>query len=129
VNCHFSSPSVKLAANGNAIAQLTIDTNSPLTGGTQAMNRRSGSGGALLAGVLLPFSILFGWIFRRQRKRMAALTIALAIVLSAMALGTTGCNGISTTSTAPGTYTIQVVGSGTTTGVVETQNVSLTITQ
>jgi hypothetical protein len=130
VNCHFSSPSVKLSASGSAIAQLTIDTNSPLTGGTQAMNRRGGSGGALLAGILLPFSILFGWIFRQQRARMAAaFTVALVIVLSAMALGTTGCNGISTTSAPPGTYTIQVVGSGTTTGVVQAENVSLTITQ
>ncbi len=130
VTCHFSSPSVNLPANGTAIAELTIDTNSPLTGGTQAMNRRAGSSGALLADVLLPFSILFGWIFRRQRKRMAAaFTMMLVIVLSAVALGTTGCNGISTTSAVPGTYTIQVVGSGTTTGVVETQNVSLTITQ
>ena len=130
VNCHFSSPSVKLAANGSAIAQLTIDTNSPLTGGSQASNRRAGSGGMLLAGVLLPFSVLFGWIFRRQRKRMAAaFTLALMIALSAMALGTTGCSGISKSSAAPGTYTIQVVGSGTTTGVVQTQNISLTITQ
>ncbi len=130
VNCHFSSPSVNLPANGTAIAELTIDTNSPLTGGSTAMNRRAESGGALLAGVLLPFSMLFGWIFRRQRKRMAAaFTMALVILLSAVALGTTGCSGISTTSAAPGTYTIQVVGSGTTTGVVETQNVSLTITQ
>jgi hypothetical protein len=129
-NCHFSSPSVKLAANGSAIAQLTIDTNSPLTGGTQAMNRRTGSGGAMLAGVLLPFGVLFGWIFRRQRRRMAAaFTLALVIALSAMALGTTGCSGISTTSATPGTYTIQVVGSGTTTGVVQTENISLTITQ
>jgi hypothetical protein len=130
VNCHFSSPSVKLAANGSAIAQLTIDTNSPLTGGSEASNRRAGSGGALLAGVLLPFGVLFGWTFWRQRKRMAAaFTVALVIALSAIALGTTGCNGISKTSAAPGTYTIQVVGSGTTTGVVQTQNVSLTITQ
>jgi hypothetical protein len=130
VNCEFSSPSVKLAANGTALAQLTIDTNSPLTGGSTAMNRRAGNGGAMLAGVLFPFSILFGWIFRRQRRRMAAaFTIALMLALSAVALMTTGCNGISTTSAAPGIYTIQVVASGTTTGVVETENVSLTITK
>jgi ABC-type glycerol-3-phosphate transport system substrate-binding protein len=53
----------------------------------------------------------------------------LLIALSAVALVTTGCGGISTTSAAPGTYTIQVVASGITTGVVETQNVSLTITR
>jgi hypothetical protein len=130
VNCHFSSPTVMLAANGTSAAQLTIDTNSPLSGGSTAMNRRVGSGGAMLAGVLFPFSILFGWIFRRQRKRLAsAFTVLLLIALSAVALVTTGCSGISTTSAAPGTYTIQVVASGITTGVVETQNVSLTITK
>jgi hypothetical protein len=42
---------------------------------------------------------------------------------------TTGCNGISKTTAAPGTYTIQVVASGITTGVVQTQDVSLTITK
>jgi large repetitive protein len=134
VNCHFSSPTVMLAANGTGAAQLTIDTNSPLSGGSDAMNgvadRRVGGGGAMLAGVLFPFSILFGWIFWRQRKRMAAaFTVLLLVGLSAIALVTTGCNGISTTSAAPGTYTIQVVASGITTGVVETQNVSLTITK
>ena len=130
VTCHFSSPSVQLAADGSAIAQLTIDTNSPLTGGSQAMNRRAGSGGVLLAGMLMPLGVLFGWIFRRQRKRMKALfTMVLLIALSAAALVATGCSGISTTSAAPGTYTIEVVGSGTTTGVTVTQELTLTITQ
>ncbi|HTY28091.1 MAG TPA: Ig-like domain-containing protein, partial [Mycobacterium sp.] len=130
VTCRFSSPSVKLAANGNAIAELTIDTNSPLTGGSEAMNRRASGGGAMLAGLLLPFSALFGWIFRRQRKRMAAVfAMALLIAVSAVALVTTGCNGISKSSATPGTYTIEVVGSGTSTGVTVTQNVTLTITQ
>jgi hypothetical protein len=138
VNCHFSSPTVKLAADGTSAAQLTIDTNSPLSGGSDAMNgamngavnRRVEGGGAMLAGVLFPFSMLFGWIFLRQRKRLAAaFTVLLLIALSAVALVTTGCSGISTTSAAPGTYTIQVVASGITTGVVETQNVSLTITK
>ncbi|MGO8756538.1 MAG: Ig-like domain repeat protein [Terracidiphilus sp.] len=129
VTCHFSSPDVKLASNGSAIAQLTIDTNSPLTGGSEAMNRRAG-GGAMLAGVLLPFGVLFGWIFRRQRKRMAAVfTMVLLIALSAVALMTTGCNGISSSSAAPGTYTIEVVGSGTTTGVTVNQDITVTITQ
>jgi hypothetical protein len=134
VNCHFSSPTVTLAANGTTAAQLTIDTNSPLSGGSDAMNgamnRRGGGGGAMMAGLLLPLSFLFGLTFWRQRRRMApAFTVLLLIALSAVALVTTGCSGISTTSAAPGTYTIQVVASGITTGVVETQNVSLTITK
>ena len=95
------------------------------------MNRRGGSGGAMLAGVAAATSVFFfGLIFWRQRKRMAAVfTVLLLIALSAVALVTTGCSGISTTSARPGTYTIQVVASGITTGVVETQNVSLTITK
>ena len=38
VFCHFSSPSVKLTADGSASVQLTIDTNNPLSGGSSAMN-------------------------------------------------------------------------------------------
>jgi hypothetical protein len=131
VNCHFSSPTVMLAANGTTAAQLTIDTNSPLSGGSDAMNGAANRrGGAMMAGLLLPLSLLFGLTFWRQRRRMsAAFAVLLLIALSAVALVTTGCSGISTTSAAPGTYTIQVVASGITTGVVETQNVSLTITK
>ncbi len=130
VNCHFSSPSVILPANGTATAELTIDTNSPLTGGSTAMNRRAGSERVVLAGLLLPFSVLFGFIFRRSRRRMASLlAMVLLFALSGLALVASGCSGISTTSAPPGTFTIQVVASGTTTGVVETQNVALTITQ
>ena len=130
VNCQFSSPSVNLPANGTATAELTIDTNSPLTGGSTAMNRGAGSAGARLAGILLPFSVLFGFIFRRSRTRMASLlTIVLLFALSTVALVASGCSGISTTSAPPGNFTIQVVASGTTTGVVETQNVTLTITK
>ena len=39
-------PSVQLSANGNATAQLTIDTNSPLTGGSMAMSGRAGGANA-----------------------------------------------------------------------------------
>jgi len=127
VNCQFSSPSVKLPANGTVTAQLTIDTNSPLTGGTQAMNRHAG-GRAYLAG-LLPFSFVFGYILWRRRRRAAAvLALALLLALPA-ALTMAGCNGISINGAPPGTFTIQIVGTGTSTGVVEYQNVNLTITQ
>jgi large repetitive protein len=135
VNCQFSSPSIKLAANGTATAQLTLDTNSPLTGGTEAMNRhagggRAGAGHAYLAGLLLPISILFGCIFYRWRKRSAALLAAsLLLALSALTFAINGCNGISLTSAPAGTFTIQVVASGANTGVVESQTVNLTITQ
>ena len=48
VNCHFSTPSVVLPANGVENVSLTIDTNNPLGGGTSAMNAQSGEPGASL---------------------------------------------------------------------------------
>jgi len=130
VSCHFSSPSVQLSANGNATAQLTIDTNSPLTGGSMAMSGRAAGANARQAVIFLPFALLFGCIFWRLRRRsIAPLTMLLLALVSAAAIFTMGCNGISATSAPPGNYTIQIVASGANTGVVESQSVSITITQ
>ncbi|MGA7339053.1 MAG: Ig-like domain repeat protein [Terracidiphilus sp.] len=128
VTCTFSSNSVTLAANGTASAQLSIDTNTPVGGGATAMNHR-GAGGASMAGLLLPLSALFGWLFWRLRKRsMGALTLVLAMALSAAALMATGCSGYSSSTAKTGSYVIQVIGTGTNSDVIHYQNVSLTIT-
>ncbi len=130
VTCHFSTPTVNLAADGSATEQLTIDTDSPLTGGSMAANHRSNGTGLYMAGLLLPFSVFFGFLFGRSRRRMgSAFSLALIIVLSTAALFVSGCSGISTSSAAAGSYTIQVVASGQNTGVVESQTVTLTVTQ
>ena len=131
ITCHFSAVSVKLGANGTASAQLTIDTNSPLTGGSSAMNRDAGRRGMSLAGLFLPLSVFFGWIFWRLRRRHASvLWMVLTMALSAAALLATGCsNGFSMGSAAPGTYVIQVVGTGTSSNVVHYQNETVTITK
>jgi large repetitive protein len=129
VTCNFSSNSVKLAANGTATAQLSIDTNNPIGGGATAMNHPSASR-ASLAGVFLPLGALFGWLFWRQRRRsLGALTLILVMALSAGALLATGCSGFSSSSAAAGTYVIEVTGTGTSSDVIHYQNVSLTITQ
>ncbi len=133
VTCHFSAVSMKLPANGTASAQLTIDTNSPLTGGSSAMNR-TGSRGMSLAGLFLPLSVFFGWIFWRLRRRHASLlktglTMVLVMALSAAALLASGCNGFSMGDAAPGTYVIQVVGTGASSNVVHYQNETVTITK
>lgn len=131
VTCVFSTASVSLAANGTASAQLSIDTNTPIGGGTTAMNNRHGNtSGLSMAGLLLPFSAFFGWLFWRLRKRTAGLfTLVLLIALSAGALLTTGCSGYSSSSATPGTYVIQVTGTGTNSGMIHYQNISLTITK
>ena len=130
VNCHFSPVGVSLPANGTVSAQLTIDTNNPLGGGASAMNNRTGSRKVVLAGLFLPLSLCFGWIFRRLRRENApVLASVLVLVLLAASLAVTGCTSFSEITAAPGTYVIQVVGTGTNSDVVHYQNVTLIITQ
>ncbi len=129
VTCHFAPASVSLTANGLASTQLTIDTNNPLSGGNSAMNRRGSGTSAYLAGIFLPFGAFFGWLFWRWRWRNSGLlTAAAMLALTAAALFATGCNGISVGSVAPGTYTIQIIGTGTNSSVVHFQNYTLKIT-
>jgi hypothetical protein len=130
VTCHFSNPSVLLTPGGSASVQLTIDTNNPLGGGSSAMNRPAGASKTALAGLFLPVSLFFGFVFWRLRRRSAGIfTAAMVLVLSAAALLATGCNSYSTNTAAPGNYVIQVTGTGATTDVQQYQNVSLTITK
>ncbi|MGH9607619.1 MAG: Ig-like domain repeat protein [Terracidiphilus sp.] len=137
VTCHFTSPSVTLAANSTQTAQLTIDTNSPLTGGSSAMNTPAGgqrtapgtAPGTELAGIFLPVGLFFGWLFWRLRRRGALLTLVLLFALSGASFFLSGCNGFSMASAAPGTYTIQVTGTGANSEVVHYQNVTLNITK
>ena len=129
VTCHFSPMSVALPGNGTATDQLTIDTNNPLSGGASAMNGHGDSRGTYLAGLLLPFSMFFGWIFWRFRKRHTGiLTMMLVMALSVAALFATGCSGFSMGSVAPGTYMIQITGTGATTSTTHFQNFKLDIT-
>ena len=128
VTCTFASPSVTLSSNGSQTAQLTIDTNYPLTGGSAARNTPPGSRGAELAGLFLPFGAVFGWIFWRLRKRKGVLlSMVLVSMLSGAALLASGCGGISMGSAAPGTYVIQVTGTGTKSNIIHYANVTLNI--
>ncbi len=131
VNCHFSTISEPLIANGTQTVQLTIDTNNPLGGGTStASAQRAGAGKALFAGLTLPLSLFFGCVFWRLRKRHGAVFTTLAVVLFALAsMALTACSGFTQVSAAPGTYVIQVVGTGTNSDIVHYQNVSITITK
>jgi hypothetical protein len=130
VTCHFSNASPNLPAGGVATVQLTIDTNYPLSGGSSATNSHPGGRTASAAGLLLPFSLFFGWIFWRFRKRHAAVfTTLLVLVLSGAALLVTGCSGTTQISAAPGVYEIQVIGVGTNSNISHYQTVTVTVTQ
>lgn len=128
ITCHFSPVTASLAANGITTAQLTIDTNNPLSGGAQAMNVQGGHRTAL-AGLSLPFAAFFGWVLWRFRRRNRHfLTMVVVLVLSVLALFATGCGGFTANDAGPGTYTIQVTGTGANSGVTHYQNVTITIT-
>lgn len=130
VTCHFSSPSVSLGANGTQTAQLIIDTNNPLGGGASAMNARSGNRGAIMAGLFLPLSAIFGCIFFRLRKRhWTSFSAMLLLLFSGAAMLVTGCGNFSQSSAAPGTYVIQVNGTGVNSNLSHYQSVTLNITQ
>lgn len=128
VNCHFSSNTVTLKSGQRATVQLTIDTNAPLSGGTSASNAKTDSRTAL-AGLCLPFSLLFGCIFWRFRKRNAAMLVGALVLFLAGAFAVTGCGGFTQGSAAPGTYTLQVGGVGTGTNVSHYTNITLVITK
>jgi len=84
---------------------------------------------AILAGLLLPFSVFFGLLWFRFRKRFAAaLSTALLLMLTVGAMLVTGCSGFSQSTAAPGTYVIQVTGQGDNSDITHYQNVTLTIT-
>ncbi len=130
VNCHFSTPTITLPANGTENVALTIDTNNPLGGGTSARNARPGGSSVSLAGFFLPLGILFGCVFWRLRRRYARwMTLALVMLLGGVAMAVNGCGGFSQSSAAPGTYTIQVTGTGANSNVMRYENLKLTITQ
>jgi hypothetical protein len=132
VNCHFSTLSEPLVANGTQTVQLTIDTNNPLGGGapTTSSAQRPGASKALLAGLTLPLSLFFGCLFWRLRKRHRAVFTSLAVVLFGLAsMALTACSGFTQVSAAPGTYVIQVTGTGTNSDIEHYQNVTITITK
>jgi hypothetical protein len=129
VNCHFALADPTLHANSTQSVALTIDTNNPLGGGASAMNAHAQNRSISLAGFFLPIGMFFGCVFWRFRRRYAGLmTTGLILLLGMGALAISGCSGSFTQSTAaPGTYVIQVTGTGTGSNIIHYQNVSLTI--
>ncbi len=128
VSCQFASSSLNLPAGGTASTQLTIGANLAQSGATTAANRRAGKGRVALAGLFLPLSLGFGWLFWRLRRRNARL-FALALLLFAAAWVVAGCAKLIPVTAAPGNYVIEVTASGATTNVIKSQNVNLDITK
>ncbi|HEX4064672.1 MAG TPA: Ig-like domain repeat protein [Acidobacteriaceae bacterium] len=130
VTCNFASNDVTLNVNGTQTVQLTVDTNSPLAGGSQAKNEMPLGGSGMLAACVFPGAALFGFAFWRFRKNAGLLK---ALVVVAMLAGTTflmtGCGGFSLNSAKAGSYVIQVTATGVQTGVTHVANLTVQVTQ
>ena len=129
VSCQFASSSLNLPAGGTASTQLTMGANLAQSGATTAANRRLGNGRVSLAGLYLPFSLVFGWMFCRLRRPNARHLTA-ALILSVAAWIATGCDAsLIPANATPGSYVIEVTGTGATTNVVRSQNLNLDLTK
>jgi hypothetical protein len=122
VTCIFTPAPASLVANGSATVSFYIDTDSIVGGDT--LN------GPLTSPLLLmsPFGLvaLLGW----RRRRGLRVWVVLAVVALGVASG--GCGGSTITavpSTPPGVYTISVTGTGATSGITRSAQLTLTVTR
>jgi len=121
--CTFSAAQATLAANGTVSVQLTIDTGDPLGAGSQSSLRT-----APVLFCLLPGALLAGLLFPR-RRRSSWLTLLILLSAIAATLGVSGCSGLQMNGTPPGSYSFKVSAAGQQTGIIETQVMTMTVTQ
>ena len=127
--CTFNPSLLVLPANGTAAAALTLDTGNPLGAGPDTTASLVHGRGTFLC--WLPFGLLAG-LLRSKYARLARHKLGILLIFAitmALTIGLSGCSGLSTAGTAPGTYTIQVVGTGQSSGMTETQTITLVVTQ
>lgn len=127
--CTFTPSQVKLMPDGTATATLILDTGDPLGAGSgtsaSLLNRHT----TLLCG--LPLGLLVGLLRSKGRdaSRRKLGTLLMVAIAFALTIGVTGCSGLSTSGTPPGTYAFKVVGTGQGSGITQAQNITLVVTQ
>jgi hypothetical protein len=128
--CTFSTDQAALAAGGQQVIQVVVDTGSPLTAGSVARLERSGPR-SLAALCFLPGGALLGLVFLRGRRRMRAGLggLLMLLLLAGLSVGLSGCSGLNVNGTPAGNYVFQVTATGTGTGVTQSMDVTLTVTQ
>jgi hypothetical protein len=127
--CTFTPTQLALAANGTATASLLVDTGNPLGAGSSTSALPALGRGAFLC--WLPLGLLAGLLRSKQgreARRKLGMLLIFAIAITP-AIGISGCSGLSITGTAPGTYTIKLVGTGQNSGITQTQTITLVVTQ
>ncbi len=127
--CTFTPSQVKLSPDATATSTLILDTGDPLgagSGTSASLIRRQGT---LLCG--LPFGLLV-WLLRHKERNAARRKLGTLLVVAlafALTTGLTGCSGLTTSGTPPGTYKFTLVGTGQGSGTTQTQIITLVVTQ
>jgi hypothetical protein len=127
--CTFTPSLVKLSGNGTATASVVVDTGNPLGAGPGTSAMLAYPRGTFLC--CLPLGLLAG-LLRRKDGRTLRRTLGMLILFAvaiAFTLGASGCSGLSTNGTAPGSYTFKIVGTGQSSGISETQTITMVVTQ
>jgi hypothetical protein len=122
--CTFSEDQTQLPAGGIRTVSMTVDTGSPLLGGTQA---RSKSIRSIVACSIPAFFVLGLLGFRTRRLRLIGRLVVLSGVC-AMISSLSGCGSIESNGTPPGTYNFIVTATGKT-GVSQFVSLNMTITK
>ena len=124
--CTFSEDQTQLPAGGIRTVSVTVDTGSPLLGGTQARNE-SKPIRSIVACSIPAFFVLGLLGFRTRRLRLIGRLVVLSGVC-AMISSLSGCGSIESNGTPPGTYNFIVTATGKT-GVSQFVSLNMTITK
>jgi hypothetical protein len=105
---------------------VTVDTGSPLLGGTQARNESYPIRSIVACSIPAFFALgLLG--FRAKRLRLIARLIVLSAVCTVIS-GLSGCGSMESNGTPPGIYNFIITATGRT-GVSQFVNLNMTITK
>jgi len=127
LSCIFTPTPAPLAANSTATVSFYLDTDSILGGNFAGpLSRASTTPTSITLALLLPFTLFAV----RLRKPRAAL-LPLFLTLTALPLALTGCGSSVITpvpGTLPGTYALTITGTGATTGITHSTQLTLVVT-
>jgi sugar lactone lactonase YvrE len=128
--CTFSQDHLAVSAGSSTTVSVILDTGNPLGSGASSKLSRPwrGDAGGVLA-CFLPFGAMLSLCLKRRQSSTKIITLGIGVVAICAMFTLSGCGSLSTTATAPGTYSINVFANGASTGASYTVPVQLTVSK